>query len=96
MNTAADVEGSLDILWENCADPRATPKYKLHFARYNKFRNGAQKGKLIVGTDAVEAYLLELGIHAATVKDAIEHARKGMACIDNLLMPEPYLSDYEL
>src|ERR1051326_9175437 len=37
------IEGTLDIVWKNFANPVETPGYALHFLRYRGFKNGAQR-----------------------------------------------------
>ena len=93
MNT---VEGSLDILWENNAQPTATPRYMLIFARYQNFKNGGQPSKRLVGDYALETYLTEIGFKEQDAKEWIQQVHeKQSASIPNVMMPEAEMAVYE-
>jgi hypothetical protein len=89
------VEGTLDIIWENNAQPTATPRYMVLFARYQNFKNGAQPYKSIVGTDALESYLIEVGFTTENARRWTEQVREGTISIPNVIMPEGQMAAYE-
>ena len=94
--TEETIEGSLDIRWENYGEPRTTSKYALLFARYRNFRNGAQKPKLIVGDDALEAYLIKIHFTPQNARERIKQVKeKKSVSIKNTMMPTQFLADYE-
>lgn len=95
MNT---IEGGLNILCENNDQPTATPRYRLLFGRYEQGRSGAQPYKNLVGTDALETYLIEtVGLQPEDAKKRIHqvHHERGMVSIPNVMMPESEMSVYE-
>lgn len=90
------IEGSLDILWEN-HQQAAAPRYRLIFARYKNFRSGAQPSKKVVGDDALESYLVQIGFAASDAKLWIKQLQeKQSVSIPNVMMPEAEMSPYEL
>jgi hypothetical protein len=93
MNT---IEGSLDILWENNAQPMATPRYMLIFARYQNFKNGGQPSRRLVGDDALENYLVNIGFQKQNVMERIQQVHeKQSVSIPNVMMPEVEMAVYE-
>lgn len=91
------VEGRLDIAWVNCNAPQSTPRYDLIFMRYANFKSGAQKPNSIVGTDALETYLIKVGFDAGDARDWIRKINENnIVSIPNILMPEQHLADYGL
>jgi hypothetical protein len=92
MNT---VEGSLDIFWENNAQPTASPRYKLIFARYHRLEGGAMPSKSIVGAEALESYLTEIGFASKDAKRWIQQLREGTVSIPNVMMPVNQMPPYE-
>jgi len=92
MNT---VEGSLDIHWSNSNEASATPKYRLLFARYAGFQSGAQQTKMIVGGDALEAYLTDLGFEAEDAKAWVRKLREQVSVsIPNVILQQEQLAPY--
>ena len=82
------VEGSLDILWENYAEPRATPKYVLLFARYKGFRSGAQQPKRLVGADALQSYLNEVNFTPEEARNWVKQVTDNRSVsIPNVFFP---------
>jgi hypothetical protein len=89
------VEGSLDILWENYAEPRATPKYVLLFARYKGFRSGAQQAKRLVGADALQSYLNEVNFTPEEARDWVKQVTDNRSVsIPNVFLSQRFLADY--
>jgi len=94
MNTST-VEGSLDIQWANYNEPSATPKYRLLFARYEGFQGGAQPSKQITGTDALQAYLIELGFETVNAKNWIKQVQEKVSvAIPNVILEQEQLAPY--
>jgi hypothetical protein len=90
------VEGSLDILWENNAQAMATPRYRLIFARYQNFKNGAQPSRSLVGDDALQTYLTEIGFRTENATGWIYQVHeKQSVSIPNVMMPEAEMAVYE-
>ncbi|HEY3972399.1 MAG TPA: hypothetical protein VGM18_05300 [Candidatus Sulfotelmatobacter sp.] len=90
------IEGSLDIFWENNAQRTATPRYMLVFARYQNFKSGAQPAKHLVGADALESYLAEIGFDATDAKDWVKQLQAaGSVSIPHIWMPEEQMAAYE-
>ena len=89
------VEGSLDILWENYTTPKATPKYRLLFARYKNFKSGAQQPKRLVGADALESYLVAINFTPDDAKNWVKQVHeKNSVSIPNARRREQYLAAY--
>ncbi len=90
MNT---VEGRLDIVWENGAQPTATPQYALLFVRNTG--GGALRPKRIVSTDGLKSYLIELGFSSDNATHWIEQVHgQGSVSIPNVVLAEPQLEPY--
>lgn len=89
------IEGSLDIVWENNTQATATPRYMLLFARYHDFRNAARAHKSIVGTEFLEAYLVEIGFTPTNAKDWIKQLSEGSVSIPNVMMPSDQMAEYD-
>jgi hypothetical protein len=93
------VEGSLDVRWENSTHPTAAAKFRTLFLRHDdKFRGGAQQPHWIVGREALESYLLELGCTSAEAKDwagKVREKRGNSLSITNVKMPEEHLAAYK-
>lgn len=98
MKTIMTVEGSLDILWRNAADPRVTPRYALIFSRYDQaFRNGAQQPNDIAGAGTLENYLVKIGFVPEDAAEWIKRAHEKITVsIPNVMMPGKHLADYGL
>jgi hypothetical protein len=96
------VEGSLDILWETCVDPTATPIYKLRFLSYTNFAHGGQPFLRIEGTGALKSHLVGLGYSPEVCEGWISSVHeKGSASsrthsIPSVMMPRQYLAAYGL
>jgi hypothetical protein len=96
------VEGSLDVLWETCADPTSTPIYKLRFLSYTNFAHGGQPFLRIVSTEALKSHLVGLGYSPEVCEGWINRVHeKGSASmcthsIPNVMMPRQYLAAYGL
>lgn len=90
------IEGTLDIRWENGSQPTATPQYKLIFSRYKNHKDGGQPSKLLVGKDALEGYLIEIGFQPEIAQGWIQqvHEKHGVSIL-NVMMPEGEMAVYE-
>jgi hypothetical protein len=89
------MEGVLDILWDNNENPAATPRYTVIFMRLVGFKNGAQATNHIVGTDALEAHLADIGFTPQRIKQWLEKLHdEGSVSIANVSMPEEMLPIY--
>ncbi|MGB6544397.1 MAG: hypothetical protein WBE97_02125 [Candidatus Acidiferrales bacterium] len=90
-------EGSLDILWMNAADKTATPRFDVVFLSYAHAKNGAQQPKKIVGTFAIETYLVELGFTAEDARFWVRQASQRFAVsIPNVVLVAACLADFGL
>jgi hypothetical protein len=93
------VEGSLDLRWENYTDLTAAPRIRTLFLRYDdKFKGGAQQAHWIVGWEALESYLLEIGCTSTDAKDwvgKVRERRGNSLSITNVKMPEQYLAAFK-
>jgi hypothetical protein len=93
---ATMIEGTLDLIWANKEDVRATPQYKLLFLRYRESKGGGQPHKLIVGEDALEAYLLALNFSPDKAKGLIKEVEKDKSVsVPNVMIGEPHIKTYE-
>ena len=99
MTEAIDhaIEGCLDIRCVNCDAAQATPQYDLIFLRYTHFMSGAQQPNRIVGTAALEAYLVKLGFTPDAAGNWIGKIHENnVVSIPNMMMPAQHLADYGL
>jgi hypothetical protein len=59
-------------------------------------KGGAQPSKLLVGSDVLESYLIDIGFRPDDAKDWIKQIHeKGSVFIRNVVMPEEQMSAYE-
>jgi hypothetical protein len=59
-------------------------------------KGGAQLSKLLVGSDRLESYLIDIGFRPDDAKDWIKQIHeKGSVSIPNVTMPEEQMSAYE-
>ena len=88
-------EGTLEIIWQNALEQAATPKYQLFFLRYRNFKSGAQRPNIVVGTDGLESYLLDIGFKPELAKSYVAqvHVERNIS-INNVEMPEERLAAY--
>jgi hypothetical protein len=89
------MEGVLDILWDNNQDRAATPRYTVIFMRLVGFKNGAQATNQIVGTEALEAHLEDIGFTPQRIKQWVGRLHdEGSVSIAGVSMPEELLPVY--
>ena len=59
-------------------------------------QGGAQPSKLLVGSDGLESYLIDIGFRPDDAKDWVKQIHeKGSVSIPNVMMPEEQMSEYE-
>lgn len=94
--TEKRVEGTLDIFWENNAEPRSTPKYRLLFVPYRNFRNGAQPAKYLASTEALKSYLIQISFSREDADERVKQLNeKKSVSIPNVFLTERFLAEYE-
>jgi hypothetical protein len=90
-------EGSLTISWQNYEDPRSVQKYALIFSRYHNPKNGAQTPKFIYGSEALYAYLVEIGFEAEAARRWIRTVETDHAVsIPNVILDDRFLLAFDL
>ena len=88
------IEGTLRIVPFD-QDP-ATFRYSVTFAPYDS-RGGALPQLRLCDGDALRAFLLEIGVSAATINDVLnELAGKGSAALQNTVLSLEQLRRYKL
>jgi hypothetical protein len=87
--------GTPDIIWQNNLEPNATPRFELIFLRYQNFKPGAQRTNKIVGAEALESYLLELGFDPKNARNHVERlGNERSISIDSVAMPDEFSPAY--
>lgn len=90
-----NVEGTLDIFWENSEDRAVKPSYRLIFCKYTGFAGGAMQPNYILGDAALKRYLAGLGIEQEEVKVWVKRVKAERSVpIPRVMMPLNYLADY--
>jgi len=89
------MDGVLDILWDNNAERAATPRYTVIFLRFVGFKNGAQATNQIVGAEALDVHLTDIGFSPQGRKEWMEKLHdEGSVSIERVSMPERLLPIY--
>jgi hypothetical protein len=88
-------EGTLEIIWQNPLEQATTRKYQLFFLRYRNFKSGAQRPNVVVGSDGLESYLLDVGFKPELAKSYVAqvHTKRNIS-INYVEMPEQFLAAY--
>lgn len=90
------IEGSLNIRRDNSSESRATPRYRLIFARYEELNSKRQPCKQIVGDEALEIYLLNFCFAPEMAKHWLSEIKNTKSVsIPNVMMPAQFIGDFE-
>ena len=71
-----ECEGSLDVLWENCGDPLATPRYAATFCPYSG-PGGAVPARRFVGEAGLVAFLeCDIGLSQESCVEIVNEVKQ--------------------